>query len=277
MLKQLKRSASKRKQPASNRPSTSSQSEPHAIHGEQAASSARHPPHSSASSKVSSHTQQPAKTPVHKDLPALPPPQPSFLGNFPCSTVDQTGKSASASMVMHANASEQWKVHEDTEGAYVRRTYAHFDQNGVHGDGLVEGKEWTREKAARPAWASDQDTSDRRRRRVSSPPNVGTSSDKVLSQSTYVQNGRLSPSPISFQRADKDMLEVVSSPTQRDAPSSGLVNEAINASTSSLGSQSECSVPNGHATVVPIGQDDELERERKNLMTKVDRYVRRKR
>ncbi|PWN37918.1 RabGAP/TBC, partial [Meira miltonrushii] len=37
---------------------------------------------------------------------------------------------------------------EDADGAYVRRTYAHFDARGVRGDGLLEGKEWTRERGA---------------------------------------------------------------------------------------------------------------------------------
>ncbi|CEH16976.1 Rab6 GTPase activator GAPCenA and related TBC domain proteins [Ceraceosorus bombacis] len=67
-------------------------------------------------------------------------------------------KSASAAMIRSRAASpapsaaESWTQAGDAEGAYIRKTYAHFDSRGVEDDGFVEGQEWTRERGQGHAW-----------------------------------------------------------------------------------------------------------------------------
>jgi hypothetical protein len=52
----------------------------------------------------------------------------------------------------HDNPSEQWTNPADAEGALVRKTYAYFGQEGIHGDGFVEGKEFTRHRSEVLPW-----------------------------------------------------------------------------------------------------------------------------
>ncbi|PWN44066.1 RabGAP/TBC [Ceraceosorus guamensis] len=54
------------------------------------------------------------------------------------------------------SAAESWTQAGDAEGAYIRKTYAHFDSRGVEDDGFVEGQEWTRERG-RVSGTEEQD------------------------------------------------------------------------------------------------------------------------
>lgn len=195
----------------------------------------------------------------------------------------------------HENASENWTPPEDAEGAYIRRTYAHFDARGVRGDGLLEGKEWTRERGSRAAWEASDDGVVRNRR-LSMPPTTKPFALKGPSVATdptairiQTREGRLSPVPVSESRrpsdgSGKDMkevksssipatpVEVLESPTDdRAAVKSRLGQVALAASTSSLGTQSEESVKGVTAQDVALNSDDEIDIERKGMMKKIDR------
>lgn len=98
-----------------------------------------------------------------------------------------------------SKASENWTAPEDADGAYVRRTYAHFDARGVRGDGLLEGKEWTRERGAHAVWEmNDQHSTGKppRGRRTSMPPPTSRTfvvADVSRNGKFATRDGRLSP------------------------------------------------------------------------------------
>ncbi|KAE8232158.1 hypothetical protein CF326_g2808 [Tilletia indica] len=76
--------------------------------------------------------------------------------------------------ITHPNPSESWTAPDDIDGALIRRTYAHFDLIGVHGDGITDGIELTRERT-HPlpfAWSTDR----RSQSRASNSRQLATSS-----------------------------------------------------------------------------------------------------
>lgn len=127
-----------------------------------------------------------------------------------------------------SRASENWTAPEDADGAYVRRTYAHFDARGVRGDGLLEGKEWTRERGAHAAWeVNDQNKNGKppRRRRISMPPTTARSfvvNDISKNGKFATRDGRLSPGFAT----DKDSHPSADSSANHAAIS--LTNDSIN-------------------------------------------------
>lgn len=64
-----------------------------------------------------------------------------------------------SSETSQSSEAELWAPTVDADGAYIRRTYAYFDQQGVAGDGWDEGREWTRERGASSPWQEAPPTS----------------------------------------------------------------------------------------------------------------------
>ncbi|KAN0061741.1 hypothetical protein ACQY0O_005733 [Thecaphora frezii] len=78
-----------------------------------------------------------------------------------------------ASQPPSRSESESWKTPGDTDGDFVRKTYAYFAHAGVPGDGFTEGKEYTRERAKIAAWEEGSDVSPyMRSRAVTAPSSV---------------------------------------------------------------------------------------------------------
>lgn len=105
------------------------------------------------------------------------------------------------------NASDSWISPEESEGDYVRKTYMHFDKMGVKGDGVVEGKEWTRHRAADgPApWDAEversgasgslsRSNSERAGPRLSAPPSREPATSESSQNWTGTRSDSLDPS-----------------------------------------------------------------------------------
>lgn len=189
-----------------------------------------------------------------------------------------------------SNASENWTAPEDAEGAYIRKTYAHFDASGIKGDGLVEGKEWTRERGSRAAWdASESAPRDRKPSfRMDHAANGGNK--EVPANTLEGVGAKFERNHASSPLANADMpltpasLEVLDSPqdVQRSlSPTGGQASavmsggEGFRASSSSLGSLSVESVhgaDNGDGQrVAATDSDTVLEMERREMMKHIDR------
>lgn len=225
-------------------------------------------------------------TSSRKPLPGLPSPAGSpMLSQKTSANLRQQAMASSAGSSLSSqiyskpasnasNASENWTAPEDSEGAYIRKTYAHFDASGIKGDGVVEGKEWTRERSARAAWDASEGTNDVETLSHLAPPSNGH--ETVRSRTIVRKNS----SPLS--QSDTPLRS-----TSQEGPlSSGegrsecvtptfaalTVQEPFSQSSSSLGSHSIESAHESQHKEKPRAKGDyELEAERKELMKNVDR------
>lgn len=167
-------------------------------------------------------------------------------------SMSQLRSQASASSMnrtsnVSSNASENWTAPEDAEGAYIRRTYAYFDTSGVKGDGLLDGKEWTREKSSKAAWDPSQTSL-----RIRGSPDHDSASISYLSPQPSIHDDLYSPPTPAF-----------------------TAHESLAASSSSLGWQSESSVLENGLDREERGANGDayagLEAERKEAVKHVDR------
>lgn len=169
------------------------------------------------------------------------------LGSPP-STSNLKTQASSSSMNrtsnVSSNASENWTAPEDEDGAYIRKTYAYFDTSGVKGDGLLDGKEWTREKGAKAAW--DQSQSSLRSR--GSP-----------------ENGSVSTPYLSPQLSVNEDMHSVSSPAF-------TAHDSLAASGSSLGAHGDGGIPGDISDRITNGTSHTgVDVERKDAVKHVDR------
>ncbi|PWN17944.1 RabGAP/TBC [Microstroma glucosiphilum] len=163
-------------------------------------------------------------------------------------------------------ASESWTSPEESEGDYVRKTYMHFDKIGVKGDGIVEGKEWTRHRAADgPApWDAEAEgmgasgslsrsNSERAGPRLKTPPSRETAtSENSQSRTGASRNDNLDPSsaassPTSPRRSLQRTRRAVSSSSSAAAVKSSplaapptTANDYLQPSSQSLQGRTSC-------------------------------------
>lgn len=177
-----------------------------------------------------------------------------------------------------SNASENWTSPEDAEGEYIRKTYAHFDASGIRGDGVIDGKEWTRERGARAAWEASESTTSIESIHQShlAPPSTNNGHDSsraraaVRSSSPLVKRSRHEVEQDSALLQAPDMIV----PSEYMTPNSNLaVNDSFGQSTSSLGSHSVESTNDDtkRGQKVATESEEKLEEERRELMKNVDR------
>ncbi|UZJ52712.1 hypothetical protein CBS101457_002032 [Exobasidium rhododendri] len=171
-----------------------------------------------------------------------------------------------------SNSSENWTGPEDADGAYIRRTYAHFDASGIKGDGHVDGKEWTRERGSRSAWdPSDSAVPPFRSTRLSTK----SSRREHTAPSPIGENCLLTASPrmkdLPSSPASMEMLESPTDDRRVTSPTRSLGEGLYGVSSSSLGAQSVESVKSTAARIGPI-TDSAIDLERQELMKNIDRY-----
>jgi hypothetical protein len=232
-------------------------------------------------------------TSLRKPLPGLPTSKSSPILNAKTSAnlrqmaISSSASSSNSNLAPPAqiyskpasstsDASENWTAPEDAEGAYIRKTYAHFDASGIKGDGLVEGKEWTRERGARAAWDASESSSRGEPLEHLTPPSDHHDTLRAKGAARH-------PSPLSGnskmpRSSSRDMSRHSKEGLNGDVESmtpdlhSLSVQDSFNHSSSSLGTHSVESLHNGmHKKPAREESDYELEAERKELMKNVDR------
>ncbi|PWN93484.1 hypothetical protein FA10DRAFT_264128 [Acaromyces ingoldii] len=217
--------------------------------------------------------------------------------------------STKALLTQNPNPSENWTGPEDADGAYVRKTYDWFDRHGVTGDGLVEGREWTRERGNKAVWQQPK-----KKRPSSSAGAVKRKDNELGSRSGHSPfptgsamravvgpDGKLSPSPHtqplptvssnaqSSGRASPSYshVEVLDSPTSTGHPTSpSRPSIARVPSTSTIATHSEESAYSGEEALEGtlrsnLNPEDEVrhqqafeenEKARTEMLRKIDRY-----